>query len=104
MKSSEQHSSIQSAFRFVYALNYISQAAFMLICPAGLIIWGGWALVHRAGFGKWMLIFAIVLGILTGLYTMFSYILKTVQSFDPTSQKLNGGTSHDRSSGTARRE
>ncbi len=104
MKSSEHHTPIQSAFRFVYALNYISQAAFMLICPAGLIIWGGWALVHRAGLGKWVLVIAIVLGILTGLYTMFSYILKTVQSFDPTSWKSNEGISHDRSSGTSRRE
>ena len=104
MRSSEQKTPVQSLFRFVYALNYISQAAFMLICPAGLIIWSGWALVHRVGLGKWVLILAIVLGILVGLYTMFSFILKTVQSFDPTSLKSNGGTTHDRSSGTARRE
>lgn len=104
MRSSESNKPIQSVFRFVYALNYISQAAFMLICPAGLIIWGGWVLVHRVGLGKWALIIAIILGILVGLYTMFSFILKTVQSFDPTSLKSNGGTTHGRSSGTARRE
>lgn len=77
-------------FRVMYALNYIIQAGFCMICPAGLLIFGGWLLTRRCGVGKWAMIVAIVLGVLTGLYSMFSFILKTIHTFDPTQGKEGG--------------
>ena len=56
----------KKVFRVMYALNYVTQAAFCLLCPAGLLILGGWFLTNRCGVGKWAMIVAIVLGVLTG--------------------------------------
>lgn len=78
-------------FRVMYALNYITQAAFCLICPAGLVILGGWFLTNRCGVGRWAMIAAIVLGVLFGLYSMFHFILKTMDHIDPTQGKGGGG-------------
>ena len=84
----------KKVFRVMYALNYITQAAFCLICPAGLLILGGWFLTNRCGVGKWAMIVAIVLGVLFGLYSMFSFILKTMDHIDPTPDQ--GGGKRDR--------
>ncbi len=74
-------------FRAVYALNYIFQAAFSMLCPAGLLILGGWYLTYRCGWGKWVLITAIVLGVLAGFYCMIYFIMKTMNYIDPTDTK-----------------
>ena len=84
----------KKVFRVMYALNYITQAAFCLIGPAGLLILGGWFLTNRCGVGKWAMVVAIVLGVLMGLYSMFSFILKTMDHIDPTQDK--GGGKRDR--------
>lgn len=80
-------------FRAVYALNYIMQAAFCMLCPAGLLILGGWYLNVRCGVGKWVLIAAIVFGVIFGFYSMLHFILKTMDHVDPTSSK--GGKGND---------
>ena len=74
-------------FRMVYAINYVIQASFCMLCPAGLIILGGWLLHHRCGLGKWTLIVSIVLGVLTGMYSFFHYLIKTMNHMDPTATK-----------------
>lgn len=71
-------------FRFVYALNYVFQAAFCMLTPTGLFVGGGWLLVHRCGVGKWAMVVSILLGVLLGFYSMFSYIIKTAKYVDPT--------------------
>lgn len=71
-------------FRAVYALNYVFQAGFSMVCPAGLLILGGWYLTARCGVGKWALAASIILGVLIGLYAMFRFLLKTADHIDPT--------------------
>ena len=80
----------KKVFRVMYALNYVTQAAFCLLCPAGLLILGGWFLTNRCGVGKWAMVAAIVLGVLFGLYSMFSFLLKTMDRIDPTQEKEDG--------------
>lgn len=77
----------KKVFRFVYALNYVLQAGFTFICPAGLIILGGWLLHNRCGVGRWVMIVAIVFGVLAGMLSFFKYIIRTVHQIDPTSTK-----------------
>ena len=85
----------KKVFKVMYAINYILQAAFCMIVPAGLIILGGWLLVNRCGAGRWVMIVTIVAGVLLGLYSMFYFLLKTVHTFDPTDQNAKGGDRHD---------
>lgn len=81
-------------FKAVYALNYIFQAAFSMLVPAGLLILGGWYLNSRCGWGKWVLVTAILLGVAIGFYSMIYYIVKTKDYIDPTEQKgEDNGTS-----------
>ena len=74
-------------FRAVYALNYVMQAGFSFVVPAGLFIGAGWLLTERGGFGRWVMAATIVLGVLSGLYSMFYYIVKTMNHVDPTEGK-----------------
>lgn len=76
--------------RAVYAINFIMQAAFCMICPAGLFVLGGWYLNAHCGWGKWVLITAIVLGVITGFYSMITYIIKYGKYTDPTASGKDG--------------
>jgi len=74
-------------FSFVYAMNYIMQTAFCLLTPAALFIGGGWFLHNRCGVGKWAMVVAIILGVLTGIYSMFHFLITTMNHIDPTEEK-----------------
>ena len=63
-------------FGFVYALNYIAQAAWCFIFPAGTIIGLAWLLHARAGFGKWVMVVGILFGVVSGVYSMFRYAIR----------------------------
>lgn len=76
-------------FSFVYAVNYIIQAGFSMIVPAGLIILGGWLLTEKCGVGQWAMIVAIVFGVLCGLYGLFHFLITTMNHMDPTQKKEN---------------
>lgn len=84
----------KKVFSFVYALNYVFQAAFSMLTPAAVFIGGGWLLVHRCGVGKWVMIPGIVLGVLMGTYSLFHFLLTTMNHIDPTEQK--GGPKNER--------
>lgn len=82
-------------FSFVYALNYITQAAIMMVIPAGLIIAGGWLLTYRCGVGKWAMVASIVLGIICGMYSMVTFLLRSAEYVDPTQSVQKGDTDHE---------
>ncbi len=78
---------MKNAFRFVYAMQYLFQVAYCVIVPAALLFGGGWLLHTYCGVGKWVLIVAIVLGLFSGLYSMFSFLLSSTGSVDPTKKE-----------------
>ena len=63
-------------FSFVYAMNYIAQAAWSFVFPAGLVIGLGCFLRWRFEVGQWVMAVCIVLGILSGVCSMFRYIIR----------------------------
>ena len=65
-------------FGFVYAMNYIAQAAWSFVFPAGLVIGLGVLARMRWGFPDWVMVVAIVFGVLCGVYSMFCYIVRMV--------------------------
>lgn len=78
--------------RIAYAMNYFMNAIFSLLVPAALLIGGGWLLHHRCGLGRWVMITAIILGVVAGIYSFFSYLLKTARTVD----KIPGEGEEDR--------
>lgn len=63
-------------FGFVYAMNYIAQAAWSFVFPAGIWIGTGLFLRRRLQWGDWVVAVAIVLGVLSGFLGMFRYIVR----------------------------
>ena len=84
MDGKKRDSLPKKVFSVAYSINFIIQAGVSIIVPAGLIILLGWLMTNRWGVGKWAMAVAIVLGILIGFYSMFYYIIKAGNSFDPT--------------------
>ena len=99
MKEQKPSAAIRRVFHFAYALNLISQAAFSLLCPAGLCIGAGWLLTYRLGAGRWVLVLAIVLGVLMGFYSMIYYLIKYGTKPDPTVQPQKRGERHGADAG-----
>ena len=67
---------------FVYAMNYMIQAAWSFAFPAGIMIGLGYFVTWRFEMGKWVMIAAIVLGVLCGVYSMFRYIVRMADYAD----------------------
>ena len=77
----------KKVFRVAYAINYLSHAIFSLLCPAALFIGGSWLLQKYCGLGKWAMIVGIILGVLTGVFSFFRFLLVTAKHLDPTTEK-----------------
>ena len=60
----------------MYAINYISQTAWSFVFPAGLIIGLGLLLRWKFDMGQWVVIVAVILGVLSGVYNMFLHIIR----------------------------
>ncbi len=101
MKKESGESIPKKVFHVAYAVNFVIQAGVSMVCPAGLIILAGWFLTKRCGLGKWVMVTAIILGILIGVYSMFYYIIKTIHTYDPTQSGDKGGDRDERTSGSA---
>lgn len=63
-------------FGFVYAMNYIAQAAWSFVFPAGLILGLGFFLRWKLAWGNWVVVVAVILGVLSGVVGMFRYIIR----------------------------
>ena len=63
-------------FSFVYAMNYIAQAAWSFVFPAGVTVGAGLFLRWKFGWGNWIVVVTILLGVLSGIVGMFRYIIR----------------------------
>ena len=69
-------------FNFAYVMNYLIQTIWSLALPAGVIIGLGYFLWWKFSLDRWVMIVAIVLGVLCGVYSMFYYIIRSVTLFE----------------------
>ena len=69
-------------FRVANAINFLTQAIYTMICPAALFIGGGWLLHSKCGWGNWVMISGVVLGVLTGIFSFFRYITVISKQLD----------------------
>ena len=74
-------------FNFAYVLTFFSQALFSFAVPFVLLGGGGYLLEKKAGLGHWAFVCGIVLGALAGGYSMFRYILATVDWASATERR-----------------
>ncbi len=64
------------------ALSSIGQAAWCVIFPTGLGVAAGKLLCGRFGWGRGVFLLFIIAGVLTGCWSMFTYIRKMMRLLD----------------------
>lgn len=74
----------KDVFRFTYALNYVFQVTVCMLTPAAMWIGLGWLCCNRWGMGKWVMILTIVLGVISGVVSMFRFLMTSARIIDPT--------------------
>ena len=63
---------------FAYVMTFLSQVAISFVIPFGLMWLVGYLLESKAGLGHRSLLICIVIGALLGVFSMFHYIITTV--------------------------
>ena len=69
-------------FGLLYYLNVIFQATFTLLTPPALLFVLAWLLVNKAGAPSWIYVIAIMLGVLTGLFSMIKFVISASSSIE----------------------
>ena len=82
-------------FRFQYAMNYVFQVTVSMLTPAAIWIGLGLLLNRRWGVGKWALILCILIGVFSGCYSMFRFLMTTTRMIDPTAEDKKEDEPHD---------
>ena len=65
-----------------YAINVIFQAFFTLAMPIGLALLLSWALTSYASFPDWIYAVLVVLGALSGFYSMIKFVLSAMAGLE----------------------
>ncbi len=86
--------------RFVYAMNYMAQVAWSFVFPAALFIGPGYLLCEFFHWPDWVMVAAIVLGVVNGIYSMFLYIVRYAKySTGYTKEKKENNTANKSNKG-----
>lgn len=64
----------------VYAV--VSQVGFMVIIPLLLFVWGGSWLIERFSLPGWLIIVFVLLGIITMVSSVGTYLYKMIKMYD----------------------
>lgn len=79
-------------FNTVYMLNIVFQGILTLLTPAALFFFISYLLVKRCSFPDWCYAIAIILGILTGLYSMLKFLINATRVFERIEKEQNKKT------------
>lgn len=71
----------------VYAV--VSQVGFMIILPLVLFIWGGSWLIKQFALPSWLMIVFVVLGIITMVSSVGTYLRKVIKMYDNKEEKTD---------------
>ena len=66
----------------IYTFNIVLQSFFSLLTPPLIMGFIAWLLNTRAGVDSWIYVVLIMLGVLTGLYSMITFILSAMRALE----------------------
>ena len=66
----------------IYVLNIIFQSFISLISPIAVMFFAAWLLVKYASLGPWIYAVLILIGTLSGFYSMISFILRSTRALE----------------------
>ncbi len=73
----------------LYVLNIVSQAIFTLLIPIGLGVLVSYLLTRFASAPSWIWAVLVVLGAMSGLYSMIKFILSAMPGLDRLEKEHN---------------
>lgn len=74
----------------MYVLNIVFQSFFTLLTPVALCFFLSWLLVSYASAPKWIYAPLLVLGVLSGFYSMIRFVLTAMAGFERLESEQNG--------------
>lgn len=78
----------------VYAA--VSQIAFLVAVPLLFFIWGGSWLIKACSLPQWLMIVFVLLGIVTMVAGVSTYLRKLLKMYAPEQKDENSALKHDR--------
>ena len=66
----------------LYVLNIVFQSFFTLLTPVGVCFLISWLLVEYAEVGRWIYAPLLILGVLTGFYSMIKFVLSAMAGLE----------------------
>ena len=81
---------------YVKTYTVVSQVGFMVITPLLLFIGGGSWLINRFELPSWLMIVFIVVGILTMVSSVATYLIKIMKMLDDGKKDEYGKLKHDK--------
>ena len=66
----------------MYALNIVLQSFWSLLMPIGLGILLGWLLTEKLGFGDYVFVILIILGVVIGIFSMIKFLLSALAGLE----------------------
>lgn len=81
--------SLGKFFNFAYALNLIMQSAVSFMTPVALFVGGAWLLCRYAACGRWVYIPAILIGVASGVFSMFKFVILATKNMPKAKENSN---------------
>lgn len=70
----------KKSFEIANAITSITQAGLTVIVPVIICIWGGNFIVKKFSLPEYVMVIAVVLGVLSGFYSMFKYLFTVTRT------------------------
>ena len=73
---------MKRAYSAIYIVNVIFQAAITLLMHIGGGLLLSWILVEKCGLPSWLYAVTILIGVMTGFFSMIKFILSTMNALN----------------------
>ncbi len=73
---------MRQTYSAIYVVNIVFQSIFTLLTYIGGSLLAAWLLVEKCGLPSWVYPILIILGVVSGFFSMIKFILSTMNALD----------------------
>ena len=82
---------MNSMYKLVQGITFVGQLGFMIVTPPLVLVYLAYQLQLRFGMGPWVMVLAILVGILSAISSTFTTFYKMLNKKKPTPEKKDEG-------------
>jgi len=82
---------MHSMYKLVQGITFVGQLGFMIVTPPLVLVYLAYQMQLRFGLGPWVMVLAILIGILSAISSTFTTFYKMLNKKKPTSEKEDEG-------------